>query len=680
MDKRQEGPVFGRPNDDGWPVGGQHHESTGNSALDAMLRAREDAGEQNDFWQAHAPAKQEPQPKEDFQIHAAAAGQMPAVPPVSFDDFAPQIPDEIWQHDDDWQQDEWQRAEMAGGDASGSKKGRRAKKTGKAAKKKKGRKAPVKKIVLTLVLIAVVLAGAVFGYTYGYGGIHFGLKAGAVKVGGMSVSEAEKAIDKAGDSLLHGQAITLTIYDTDYEIDVASVATGLDSEQSAQAAYDYTHSGSAVTRVSHALSALFGQGESPLSVSVDDEALSARLDEIAAEALTEPVDPSWTVEGDYLVIDTGRPGVKFDRDAMASEVKEKIRTMDFQPIKVDVTTSDPAAVDVDQIAAEAKTAPKNATVDKTDGSTILPSVDGVEFDVEEAKQIVGDGSEQTYQIPITRTPAEITAEDLAQVLFRDTLASTSTNLNEGNRSRTNNVRLACQYINGTILNPGEEFSYNGVVGERTPERGFQSAGAYANGQLIDEVGGGVCQPSSTLYMAVLRADLEVTERHNHSLTVSYTPLGEDATVSWGGPDFRFKNNTDYPIKIQASQSDGAMYIAILGTKTSDKKVTLKTEVLETLSYETIEKTDSSLSPGERRTEQTGATGYKTVTYKTVTENGQSTTTKANNSYYKKRDKIVLVGPAASSTPSTGSSAATTPSTAESGGAADPEGASATPAQ
>ena len=100
------------------------------------------------------------------------------------------------------------------------------------------------------------------------------------------------------------------------------------------------------------------------------------------------------------------------------------------------------------------------------------------------------------------------------------------------------------------------------MGQRTADRGFKSAGAYSNGQLVDEVGGGVCQPSSTLYMAVLRADLEVTERHNHSFTVSYTPLGQDATVSWGGPDFRFKNNTQYPIKILASQSGGSMSVTL----------------------------------------------------------------------------------------------------------------------
>ncbi len=388
------------------------------------------------------------------------------------------------------------------------------------------------------------------------------------------------------------------------------------------------------------------------------------VDKIAAEAKAEPknatVDkkdgktilPSVDGEAYEVKVQTRAPQ-KIDVDKIAAEAKAepKNATVDKKDGKtilpsVDGVTRAPQKIDVDKIAAEAKAEPKNATVDKKDGKTILPSVDGVEFDVEEARKIVGDGSEQSYTVPVKRTPAEVTADRLAEVLFSDTLASTSTSLNAGNRSRTNNVRLACEHINGTILNPGDEFSYNGVVGERTAARGFQSAGAYANGKVVDEVGGGVCQPSSTLYMAVLRADLEVTERHNHSFTVAYTPLGEDATVSWGGPDFRFKNNTKYPVKIVASQSGSSCNMKIIGTKTSDKTVSLSTDILSTLNYETVEKTDATLAPGSRKTSQSGTTGYKTVTYKTITENGQSTRVKANNSYYKKRDKIVLVGPAA----------------------------------
>ena len=182
-----------------------------------------------------------------------------------------------------------------------------------------------------------------------------------------------------------------------------------------------------------------------------------------------------------------------------------------------------------------------------------------------------------------------------------------------------------------------------MVGERTTERGYQSAGAYSGNEIIDEVGGGVCQPSSTLYMAVLRADLEVTQRVNHSFTVAYTPLGEDATVSWGGPDFCFKNDTDYPIKILAEQSNGQLTMTIVGTKTSDKTVTTRTEVIETYTPQRIEKKDNSMMVGQSRVEVSGIPGYSTRTYKIITENGQTTEELANTSNYIKRDEVVYVG-------------------------------------
>ncbi|MGM9612321.1 MAG: VanW family protein [Butyricicoccus sp.] len=626
-------------------VHGEHASyDTGNSALDAMLRARKEAPGEMPQRAEKPPVYTEPSVLPDCsmpqpELFYAQPEESGKKAPIQEDEFVPQ------------------------------KKSRNRKKSRKSRSSGAG-----KKVASVLIGLVVLLAGASFGYTYMYSGVHFGVQAGAVKVGGMSLADARKTIDSKAEDLLNGEAITLTIYDTDYKIEINQVATGLDSKQSAQDAYDYTREGGVMTRVGHTIRALFGGYEVPLSVSVDDDALGKRLDEISDEALTEPVEPSWTLEEEYLVIDTGKPGVEFDRDEVAEQVTERIRTMDFEAFEVKVTIRDPEKIDIEAISAEAQAEPKNATVDKTDGKTILPSVDGVEFDLEEAKEIVGDGREQTYKIPVKRTPAEVTADKLAEVLFSDTLVSTSTNLNAGNKPRTNNVRLACEHINGTILNPGDEFSYNNVVGQRTAERGFQSAGAYANGQVIDEVGGGVCQPSSTLYMAVLRADLEVTERHNHSFTVAYTPLGEDATVSWGGPDFRFKNNTKYPIKIIASQSGSSCNMKIIGTKTSDKKVTLNTEVLSTIEYQTVEKTDSSLAPGERQTSQTGTTGYKTVTYKTITENGQSTTVKANTSSYQKRDKIVLVGPAASapSTPSNNTPTETATSNNSNAESGDPE--------
>ena len=515
-----------------------------------------------------------------------------------------------------------------------------AKNTAPKAEKKKFRVPLAAKIAGGLVLLLFV---ALCGFTYLYPNVFPGVTVGTIPVGGMSRSAAVDKIEKESGALYEGQNVSVTIYETTYDIPVEDVLQSVDSEQSAANAFAVGRTGNPFVRMWNVIKAAAGQNEAQIAATVDEDGLTQALEEIASKALTEPVEPTWEIGTDTMTIYAGKPGVNFDSAAVEQVLDEKIRLMDFEPYEVSVELSETPQIDIDKIAEQVIGDPVSATVSKEDGKTIIPEKVGVQFDVEEARTIIGDDSAESYEIPVTTTAAKVTAEKLEEVLFRDTLASCSTSLNEGNVPRTNNVRLASAAINGTILNPGEEFSYNNVVGERTTERGYQSAGAYSGNEIIDEVGGGVCQPSSTLYMAVLRADLEVTQRVNHSFTVAYTPLGEDATVSWGGPDFCFKNDTDYPIKILAEQSNGQLTMTIVGTKTSDKTVTTRTEVIETYTPQRIEKKDNSMMVGQSRVEVSGIPGYSTRTYKIITENGQTTEELANTSNYIKRDEVVYVG-------------------------------------
>ena len=515
-----------------------------------------------------------------------------------------------------------------------------AKNTAPKAEKKKFRVPLAAKIAGGLVLLLFV---ALCGFTYLYPNVFPGVTVGTIPVGGMSRSAAVDKIEKESGALYEGQNVSVTIYETTYDIPVEDVLQSVDSEQSAANAFAVGRTGNPFVRMWNVIKAAAGQNEAQIAATVDEDGLTQALEDIASKALTEPVEPTWEIGTDTMTIYAGKPGVNFDSAAVEQVLDEKIRLMDFEPYEVSVELSETPQIDIDKIAEQVIGDPVSATVSKEDGKTIIPEKVGVQFDMEEARTIIGDGSAESYEIPVTTTAAKVTAEKLEEVLFRDTLASCSTSLNEGNVPRTNNVRLASAAINGTILNPGEEFSYNNVVGERTTERGYQSAGAYSGNEIIDEVGGGVCQPSSTLYMAVLRADLEVTQRVNHSFTVAYTPLGEDATVSWGGPDFCFKNDTDYPIKILAEQSNGQLTMTIVGTKTSDKTVTTRTEVIETYTPQRIEKKDNSMMVGQSRVEVSGIPGYSTRTYKIITENGQTTEELANTSNYIKRDEVVYVG-------------------------------------
>ena len=159
----------------------------------------------------------------------------------------------------------------------------------------------------------------------------------------------------------------------------------------------------------------------------------------------------------------------------------------------------------------------------------------------------------------------MTQERLQQHLLADKLATKTTSLSGSSSNRITNVKLAAEKINGVILQPGQTFSYNDVVGQRTKANGFKEAGAYSNGQVVQEVGGGICQVSSTLYYCAMVSNLKINTRTCHYFPVAYIEPGMDAAVSWGGPEFKFTNNRDYPIEIKAYVQNGSVTVEIWGT-------------------------------------------------------------------------------------------------------------------
>jgi hypothetical protein len=204
--------------------------------------------------------------------------------------------------------------------------------------------------------------------------------------------------------------------------------------------------------------------------------------------------------------------------------------------------------------------------------------------------------------------------------------------------------LAAEAINGKILNPGEEFSYNGTVGERTTAKGYKEAGAYVGGKTVQEIGGGICQVSSTIYACALYADLEVTDRSNHMFTVSYLPLGIDATVNWGTVDFKFKNNFDYPVKIECYMDGGYLQVKLHGTKLDENYIKVDYVVVSTKDFNTVQKEDPTIAPGTTKVDTSGHTGYVVDTYKYLYDKDGNLISKTyiDRSSYKAQDKVVLV--------------------------------------
>ncbi len=294
---------------------------------------------------------------------------------------------------------------------------------------------------------------------------------------------------------------------------------------------------------------------------------------------------------------------------------------------------------------------KDATMTRSGGAfQITDSVDGFTVHTEEAIDavcaLVENAEAGTVALTGESTPAAVTREELEA--STDLLGTFSTSYT-GNDSLGRNINLivGCEKINGTVLAPGEVFSMNEGLGDQTYENGFRNAAVIVNGKIEDGIAGGVCQVTTTLYNAVVKAELEVVERSNHSLPVSYVPLGHDAAIAGDYIDFKFKNNTDYPVYLEAYAGGGQVVTKLYGheTRSASRKVELDAQVDETIPKPAEKVTEDPTKPdGYREVTYTGKVGYRVSTYLVVYENGkQVSRERFNRSTYKAVADEVTIG-------------------------------------
>lgn len=497
-------------------------------------------------------------------------------------------------------------------------------------------------IIIISICAAVLLlaACALGGYFYFFhssledGIIMNGVSIAGVDVGGMTKEDARSALNLAiGDSYSE-KPMVITILDETVELTPELTGVSFDYDAAIEAAYalgrGYSRSERQAQQLEAATSGI--QVDMLECLNLDTEVLYAALQSLCKDFGSTLTQTTYEITGaapdlsseeeptelQTLVITMGTPEFPFDLDDLYDQVLAAYQsnTMEVE-YQCEVTMPDP--IDLD------------ALYEQTTSEAVEPEIDfetmevsahayGYSFDLEAAKLAVEEaGYGEAVEIPFTVTAPTQTKEVLAAMLFRDELA-TYTAYQASSSNRATNLRLACEAINGTILMPGDTFDYNEVVGERTPERGYKTAAAYMGNETITTYGGGVCQPSSVIYYCALMADLEIVTRHCHTFASSYVPLGMDATVSWGGPEFRFRNNTDYPIRIDAAADGGSVTITLVGTDLKDYYVKMEYEVWATYGWEeeTVKMTaaeakSKGYSDGEVIT--TPYTGYKVQTYK-----------------------------------------------------------------
>ncbi len=495
--------------------------------------------------------------------------------------------------------------------------------------------------------LLIAAAAGLCAYAGSYQQVFPGVQLGEESLEGLSREELAERVSP--DALLNGE---VTVTANGLELGTYTqkeLGAQVDTEELTDAAWHIGREEGALGWLKNGWTMLKGRlgGSTKVEAEVsafDPAILRRTAQELAAGFDRQSIDGSYQLSRDGLYATKPAAGQRLDQEGLV----EELEYLEGDPGEVEAPWEELPALDLDlqALAQELNAEPSAARYDVETGKVVDGEV-GVRLDPEAAAfALEAAVPGETVQLPAEVVYPKMTAQELEAVLFRDVLSTTTTTVS-GTGARKGNVKLAGAAVNGLVLNDGDVFDYNQVVGKRTVERGYGEAATYVNGETVNTVGGGICQVSSTIYLATLLANLEIVERYNHRFYPGYITLGMDATVSWGGPEFRFKNNTGYPIRIDVGYANSKLTVTIVGTKTDDTYVKMTYDLLGTTKYETEYVETEELPWGEQRQKQNGYTGYEVVSYRNVYK-GDGTLLSSNveaKSNYKSRNQIILTGTA-----------------------------------
>lgn len=434
---------------------------------------------------------------------------------------------------------------------------------------------PSKKMLTVLALClgaAAVLAVAVPAFLRAadpYGGkIAPGVHVGAVDLSDLSKGEAKKALTAFYGSRYSQDSLVVSFPE------LSSILSGVGEQEYDSITLSPKDTGARLD-AGAAIHAAYALGREDLRedkslpllpyLHLKEEVLESSIQSFQSQLEGLYRADSSEIQPDSVTVTRGYPAVTIDAERLYQQMLDAYENGSLSDCSYDgsVNVRQPEGVDLEALWQQTRVEPKEPQVD-TGTYQVIPGEDGREFDLDAAKaQYDNLPYGQRLELPLESTHPEISDED---AWFQDTLGHCETP-HSNNENRNSNLKKACEMLNGLVLQPGQEFSYNETLGERTKDKGWLPAPAYSGTTLVDSPGGGICQVSSTLYLASVYAELTVLERVNHGFPVSYIPLGMDATVNWGFTDLKLRNDTPMPVKILAEETDDLVKVSILGTET-----------------------------------------------------------------------------------------------------------------
>ena len=511
----------------------------------------------------------------------------------------------------------------------------------------RNKKVIIASIVIAVILILTIIFCTIFSLiNINSTKIIKGVKINNIDVAGLTKEEATQKMQEEINKK-NASKIKLVKDEFNSEIIIEQLEVNYNMENAIEEAFLVGRRGNIFSNNFEILGSSNKGRNIEVNIEYNNEKLNQIIDEINGGIPGAIKDNSYYIEESNLIITKGTDGNSINKEELSNKVKENIEKISVldEKIELPVENIKAQAIDIEKIYNEIHTEAKDAYYTK-DPFTVYPHINGVDFAIslDEAKNMLQE-EKQEYLIPLKITVPNITTDKIGSEAFPDLLSTFTTRYDGGNVDRTTNLRKAVNKINGIVITPGQTFSYNATLGERSIAAGYREAKVYQGGKVIDGIGGGICQISSTLYNSVVFANLEIVERRNHGFLTSYLGAGRDATVVYGATDFRFKNTRKYPVKIVASVKNGIARVDIYGIKEeTEYKIDIQTSVTETIPFKTTYIDDPSLPVGKEVVEQKGQNGCKSVAYKVMTSNGKVVSRKLLSSdTYNAMEKLIRRG-------------------------------------
>lgn len=520
----------------------------------------------------------------------------------------------------------------------------------KEEKKNENVKKPKKKYILVgFFIILFITIGIIFSTIFALININndkiiSGVSISGIQVSGLSKDEAKSKIETLYQEKKEKE-INIKYKDYETTLNPTLLEVNYNVDKAVDEAYSTGRKENIFLNNYDILFTLIGKKNIDVEMTINEEVTKQNIEDIGVNLPEVVIESSYSVEDDELIITKGKEGIVIDTDKLLESIKNELKDINIkeQIIEIPVLNKEPEKIDIDKIHDEIYKEAKDAYYTKNPFA-VYPEVEGVDFNVEEAKALLEEEKEE-YIIKLKITKPKVTISQIGSEAFPDQLATFTTRFDVSDVDRSTNLKIACQKINGKVILAGETFSYNKALGARTAAAGYKNGKIYEAGQVVDGIGGGICQISSTLYNSVLLADLEIVERRNHQFVTSYVGPGRDATVVYGVTDFKFKNTRQYPVRISATAQNGIATISIYGIK-EENEYTFKfsTKTIATIPFSVKYVEDESLNLGTEKVKQKGTNGLKTETYITKMLNGKVISTKLlSRDTYDAMERIVIKG-------------------------------------